>query len=215
MLVQLIIFIVIYFLIIYFIVVCMDSPNLWDCISREVKMPTISDLELRKNYTQICDAETPINEYINDVILPSHDYFKLKEEIKKKIHSSEGNALASLFFAFIVALCRFSLLFKSLDLSEALCIFLVIICSIALFALSFLLSKIIYDHTNGKISDCYFNIQLLEKRYGRTPTDWEIIREHKSYLESIKTPIFHRNTGSVIMATLTFILQAILWGNFN
>lgn len=181
----------------------------------DLKKPSIADLQVQKYYTKVYDAEKRIDEYVNNVIIPSHDYFNLKKEIESKISSSQSNALGSLFFAFIVALCRFSLFFKSLDLSEALCIFLVIICSIALLALSFLLSKIIYDHTDGKISDCYFNIQLLEKRYGRTPTDWEIIREHKSYLESIKTPIFHRNTGSVIMATLTFMLQAILWGNFN
>lgn len=209
MLVQLLIFIVIYFLIIYFIVVCMDSPNLWDCISREVKMPTISDLELRKNYTQICDAETPINEYINDVILPSHDYFKLKEEIKKKIHSSEGNALVSLFFAFIIAVAQFSRVFKTLDIAKALCIFLVAICSIALVIISFLLSRIIYQHTGGKIRDFHRDAQWYKNH-----SDWYIIREHKQYLESIKIPIFHRNTGSVIMATLTFILQVILWVSF-
>lgn len=191
----------------------------------ELKMPSMRDFPYGVKISQD-DAD----KYVEKVIIPSHDYFKLQEEIKKISLFNSGAVIAAwstLYIAIAVRLIKFLGNYNYFGLPDILSIFLALFASgLFLYIVTFINSKIYNKRkTWAKLFETMScDYEILKRCF--CPSDLNISDEQKlnNYIllkhydelkyENVKSHVSERGKFMVASAIINFIcilLIAVFW----
>lgn len=217
-----ILFLILYVFLIFSAVACLDSPSISKNLHFDLVMPSVRDLDLEHlHHENEVETKRYIDKYVVNVILPAHDYFKLKNDINKSIDSYSSNSIFVILFAITAFCSRLTLFFKSIELNipDFFFILLVIFISVVFTAVIGIISDKIYERTY-KMRDFETSLEWFEKNRSlsenifnlddKAKINNDIIEIHNEYLQGIKQGIKDREKGAKILIVVNFLLLLLV-----
>lgn len=216
-----IIFLLIYVVLNLGVIACMDTLSLWKNHDElDLRMPRLANLDC-KNIQKLGD------DYVNNVIIPAHDYFNLKKSVLKKNDDTSSGAPFIFFFLICALWFRLSIFIAHFDDNRLLSL-AALFGAIIFTGVISLINKKIYSK-KFKMSGFWADKEWFKKTF--RPSGYELdqiydinnymIREHAEFIKSSRGKVqlrralyFIITTISVLlMLTYSYELKNLYWGN--